>query len=74
MVLHCRLSSEGRQRRINTKKGPLVHQKQLRKKKILETPFKPTTIQVVSTVIQKSADEEESYLATKIKINTWHIV
>jgi hypothetical protein len=26
----CRLSSEGRQRRINTKKGPLVHQKLLR--------------------------------------------
>jgi hypothetical protein len=33
MVLHFRLSSDGRQRRINTKKGPLVHQKQLRKKK-----------------------------------------
>jgi hypothetical protein len=32
MVLHCRLFSEGRQRRRNTKKGPLVHQKQLRKK------------------------------------------
>ncbi len=32
MVLHCGLSSEGLQRRINTKKGPLVHQKQLRKK------------------------------------------
>ncbi len=28
MVLHTRLFSEGCQRRINTKKGPLVHQKQ----------------------------------------------
>jgi hypothetical protein len=31
MALDCKLSSEGQQRRINTKKGPLVHQKQLRK-------------------------------------------
>jgi hypothetical protein len=37
MELYCRLSSEGQQRRINTKKGPLVHQKQLRKKKCRET-------------------------------------
>jgi hypothetical protein len=27
MVLHCRLSSEVRQRRINAKMGPPVHQK-----------------------------------------------
>jgi hypothetical protein len=34
MVLHCGLSSEVWHRRIDTKKGPLVHQKQLRKKKM----------------------------------------
>jgi hypothetical protein len=34
MVLHCRLSSEGRQRRINTlKKGPLLDQKTIKEKK-----------------------------------------
>jgi hypothetical protein len=33
MVLHGRLSSERRQRRIDTKKEPRVHQKQLWKKK-----------------------------------------
>jgi hypothetical protein len=33
MVLYCGLSIEGWQRRINTKKGSLVHKKQLRKKR-----------------------------------------
>jgi hypothetical protein len=33
MVLHCRLSSEGQQRRINTKKGPLIDQKTIKEKK-----------------------------------------
>jgi hypothetical protein len=51
MVLHCRLSSEGRQRRINTKKGLLVHQKQLRKKRFLwGTDQQMTRVLYVSSV------------------------
>jgi hypothetical protein len=33
MVLHCRLSSEGRQRRINTKKGASGPPKTIKEKK-----------------------------------------
>ncbi len=38
MVLHCRLSSEGRQRRINTKKGLWSTKKKLMEKKLDEEP------------------------------------